>query len=62
MSRLENAVRTRAVVEATKWKVQEADNVGEGECESGGVAVVDVDGVENVSEAWETDHVGTCLS
>ena len=62
MSRLENAVRTRAVVEATKWKVQEADNVGEGECKSGGVAVVNVDGVENVSEAWERNHDGACLS
>ena len=62
MSRPENAVGTRAVVEATKWKVQKADNVGEGECESGGIAVVDVDGVENVSKAWASDHVGACLS
>ena len=48
MSRPENAVGTWTTVEAKEWKVQEANYAGEGECESGGVAVVDVDGVENV--------------
>ena len=62
MSRPENAVGTWPTVETKEWKVQEANDAGEGECESGGVAVVDVDGVENVSEAWQTNHVGTCLS
>ena len=48
MSRPENAVGTWPTVETKEWKVQEANDAGEGECESGGVAVVDVDGVENV--------------
>ena len=56
MSGPENAVGARVAVEAKERKVQEADNVGEGECESGGVAVVDVGGVENVTEAWKTNN------
>ena len=62
MSRSDDASGTWSTVEAKEWKVQEANDAGEGECESGGVAVVDVDGVENVSEAWETDNIGACLS
>ena len=62
MSGPENAVGTRAAVEAKEWKVQEAADVGERECESGGLAVVDVGGVENVAEAWETDNIGARLS
>ena len=62
MSRSADAFGTWPTVEAKEWKVQETNDVGEGECESGGVTVVDVDGVENVSEAWQIDHVGACLS